>query len=494
MESNRCGCGKEGAYRSVLYPEQEPLCLNCVSGHLARNQRDSITPIRVEINDNHYTKTCEMCNENQASQLQVLASGTLSLCKRCKKAISSSTSSIFIPIKWKEIVSCSKDLNEIYVRSNAQNRAIEEVEKSYSMAAYEKSILALKDNIIAFAQQFAEKTLKEALNLSNSSSETIKNMKKEIETQSLKKIPDVNTIGGKLIASLLDHGVPCTLPTFNYNHINQEEVRESIEKFFDRAKISTTISNYNAYLFTPGKQNLIKIDIEKMTRKEYVFERNWTFEASWCELESGDIFFCGGNGISNSEVLLIDVHNRSITQKKSFVGRSGHSMIERNGQIFVFGGNKGNIAERYRFVTDDWEQLADLPYRISRISICEILNGIFMAGIDCGNTYIYNLSLNTYSDLGSNLEIYRNKNKIVFSHEDTIYVMCGDKLFHCSLQNIGQWIQVDISDRDWWSYSKPIIYKNCAYFIKYFVRNLWQLDLKTFTLHERVLGDIPLAS
>ncbi|OMJ93838.1 hypothetical protein SteCoe_3165 [Stentor coeruleus] len=492
MENNRCGCGKEVTHKCVFCPKQALLCLDCIAGHLARNPQDSIIPIRVENNDNR--KICEVCNENPASKLQVLTSNTISLCKKCKKAVSSGPPSIFVPIKWKEIVSCSQDINEVYVRTHAQKQANDEVEKSYSIDAYEKSIFSLRDTIIAFAQHFAEKTMKEASSLASTSSETIRNIKNEIEIQSLKKLPDVNTIGGKLVASLLNQGVPCTLPTFNYTQFNQEEVSDCIEKLFDRAKISTTTSNYNVYLFTPGKQNLIKIDIEKMVRKEYVFERNWTFEASWCELESKDIFFCGGNGISNSEVLLIDVHNKSITQKKSFVGRSGHSMIEKNGHIFVFGGNKGNIAERYRFNTDDWEQLADLPYRISRISICEIPNGIFMAGIDCGNSYIYNLPLNTYTDLGGNLDVYRNKNKIVFSHEDTIYIMCGDKLFHCSLQNIGQWSQVEISDRDWWSYSKPVIYKNCAYFIKYFVRNLWQLDLKTFTLQERVLGDIPLAS
>jgi hypothetical protein len=162
--------------------------------------------------------------------------------------------------------------------------------------------------------------------------------------------------------------------------------------------------------------------------------------------------------------------------------------------VYVFGGNKGNIAEKYSLMTGEWEQLTDLPIRISRISICEIHNGIFMTGIDCQNVFVYSMAANTYSDAGSHLEPYRNKNKMVFCHEDTIYCMCGDKLFYCNSQRINVWSEVEIPDKDWWSYSKPVIYRNCAFFIKYFVRNLWQLDLKTFALSERIICDIPISS
>ena len=57
--------------------------------------------------------------------------------------------------------------------------------------------------------------------------------------------------------------------------------------------------------------------------------------------------------------------------------------------------------------------------------------------------------------------------------------------------NLKTWESKDIIDRDWWCYSKPVIYENSAYFVKYFVRNLWCLNLESFELRETPISDIP---
>lgn len=494
METYKCNCGQPGTFRCMGCLKKEVLCLKCIGGHLEKNPLDSIIPFRVEKKNESRGTTCELCNENPAKHLQVFDSHTVPLCKNCKKELPLNHASVFVPVKWKDIVACSKDINEIYIRSHSVARAMDEADKAYSANPRENAVNKVRNMIIKHANTVADGILNGNSGNNGNNNEVLRNIKKDIEQQSLKKDIDANVLGGKLLMSIIQCGVPCDLPIENCSHVSEEEVKQAVENLYKKSEKKTTKSGYNVYLFTPGKQNLTKIDVEKMTRKEFIFDRNWTFEASWCELENGNIFFCGGNGQNNSEVLIVDVINRSVAPRKNFIGRSGHSILEKRGNVYVFGGNKGNIAEKYSLMTGDWEQLTDLPIRISRISICEIHNGIFMTGIDCQSVFVYNMATNTYSDAGSHLEPYRNKNKMVFCHEDTIYCMCGDKLFYCNSQRINVWSEIEIPDKDWWSYSKPVIYRNCAFFIKYFVRNLWQLDLKTFALSERIICDIPNSS
>ena len=100
---------------------------------------------------------------------------------------------------------------------------------------------------------------------------------------------------------------------------------------------------------------------------------------------------------------------------------------------------------------------------------------------------------NKYTDAGNQLENYKTKNKLVFSYENKLYCLCGDRGFVAETLPNSHWQSFTITDRDWWSYSKPVIYNNCAYFIKYFVRNLWKLDLGTFEMTEFLLQDIQMA-
>jgi hypothetical protein len=125
-----------------------------------------------------------------------------------------------------------------------------------------------------------------------------------------------------------------------------------------------------------------------------------------------------------------------------------------------------------------------------RLSGALISEEIVLSGADCEKLFLYNIQGNTYNDI-SIQDLSKNKNKILFSHQNIIYCLSGDKLLYASYDSIDKWTSIDIIDRDWWTYSKPVVYDNHAYFIKYFVRNLWRLNLTTFELSELILADIP---
>ena len=405
---------------------------------------------------------------------------------------------MIIPIKWKEVVFSSRDLEKIYARTEIQRLAFEEIEKSVSLQALTNNITEIRDRIIYSANKFAKRKILEVESACNLSSDSSNSLKREVDEQILKSRPDTDTIGGRLVNSLLTTGVACALPSQKFQSVDPADTDEMIQSIFDRVKVvEETRPSVNVYLFNPGKNTLTRVDIELMQKQEIAFERNWTFEASWCELTNGNIFFCGGNGLNNSEVLMIDAQNREVTPRKNFSGRSGHAIIEIEGSVYVFGGSRGIFAEMYNFIEDEWHAIADLPSKLQKTSICKDASGIMVTGNDCSSIYHYITEENIYKKLSVDLELYKNKNKIVFSNDNITYCMCGDKLYFAGdSDNLAweAWAMRDIPDRDWWSYTQPVIYNGCAYFIKYFMKNLWRLNLSTFELTEIPLEEMLVIS
>lgn len=492
MDTNWCNCGAEASHKCTLCNPLTMLCLDCIKSHISRFPKDGIIPLH-SISKANGASSCEICSSPRAISLQVLNTKAVPVCKSCKKALKNEVNSVFIPIKWKEIVISSADIQQIYIRNQILSKALEEIDRSYSSEGVKDLVFTLRDSIIASAYKSAEKKCKELDSRFEENTETVKTLREEVEKQIVKSKPDINTLGGKLVNSLLTSDVPYALLS-NAVSMMPEDTAEIVQSIFDSIKIQSAKSSHNVYLFNPGKMNLTKINLEEMTKIEILFNRNWTFESSWCELKSGDIFFCGGNGLTNSEVLIVDVQKTTVSPRRDFNGRAGHGIIEIQDFVYVFGGNKSNCTDRYSFTDDEWSILTDLPQRISRISICKHPDGVFMAGIDCSFGFIYNIQNNTFITAAGFLEAYKPKNKIVFTHNNLIYCMCGDKLYFTHDIDADEWNIRDIADRDWWSYSKPVIYNNCAYFIKYFVRNLWRLNLATFELNEIFIQDIPSVS
>jgi hypothetical protein len=488
---NYCQCGSNPTHYCTSCKPKVLLCKTCIGQHISINLDDSIVPIRSAENNSSHPK-CDSCLSAKAVSLLVHNTHTEKICKTCKKGLKYADSGVFLPLKWGEIVTNASELEEYYSRKNVLKKAYQEIDRTCSFENAKASVVKLKESIIAAAEKYSEVKIGEVSKTFEGYTDSIQNIRKEVETQIVKKKPEIDVLGGKLVDSLITKGVGCQLPGPSIIIADKEGVENIIKSIFLTVKLDACRTKQKSvYLFNPGKNSLTRVCLNNLKKEEFLFEKNWTFEASWHELESGDLFFCGGNGMDNSEVLLVQTRPPAIRNLENFTGRSGHSIIEVCKSIYVFGGNKGNHAEKFSFESERWTILSPLPQRIARISTAKLNDEVYMTGSDYDKLLSYQTKEDSYKILGVFFEGYSNKNKIIFIHEENIYCMAGDKLFIANYRNLASWRCENIIDRDWWTYAKPVIHEGSAYFIKYFVRNLWQLNLATFKLIETQLMTIP---
>ena len=131
----------------------------------------------------------------------------------------------------------------------------------------------MKNTIITSATKYADKKIEEAKAVRNTLEKEAAVLKKEVESQIVKKRPDVNTLAGKMVESFIKTGEFCPLPSNLYPRIEPIEIDDLIQTIFDKTVVQTKRSKYNVYLFHPGKLLLTKIDVETMTKQEYNFEK-----------------------------------------------------------------------------------------------------------------------------------------------------------------------------------------------------------------------------
>jgi hypothetical protein len=396
-----------------------------------------------------------------------------------------------VDLKWASFVFKPSDLEALAQRKSALSRLNKEIDQSRAINVFSSAFEAFKIDMNKIIEKLYIEKFKELVHGANSHDNFIQKIKKEANEQCFQKEIDSSSCGGKLLMTFIQKGscdMSIVAPQLSFPAL--EHLESSLKSYFDGIIIREKgKSEPCVYLFMPGKNVLVKIKLEGLKKVEYIFEKNWNFEASWCLLDNGDIFVCGGNGRDSSEVMIVKTLPESIQALQGFAGRSGHSLVQVNRDIYVFGGSKGNFTERYSLLDDKWVVLTVMPQKIQRSSACRVKEGVLITGSDTDKLLLYSLEENTYLQVDFPLTGYTLRNKIIFFHEDILYCLTGDRLiiYHWPSRTLVK--DQPVHDRDWWSYSSPVIFNNSAYFIKYFVRNLWAVNLETLKLTE-----IPLAS
>ena len=482
-----CVCGKDATYHCTGCTPSVQICLSCIPGHLAQNNDDCIKPIKLRQTGSNI---CESCGTEKAVKLGVFDNCAKKLCKLCKGA-----AELCIDLKWSNFVHRYSDLDQLSIRKAALSRLHRELDQFSGSSTVLSEINSFKQDVLNLVEESFSKKIKEISGCLTKHDTWLGKVRKEANEQSFKKEIDTSTDGGRLLQGLLQSNsidFKKVLPLVLYPEI--QEFRKFFHDFIENLKLADKKNNEKAvYLFSPGKNVLFKITLGQLKKHEMVFEKNWNFEASWIQIESGELFFCGGNGRDNSEVLLVSLNTKVIRNLQSFTGRSGHTLVQVDRDIFVFGGNKGNFTEKYQLGIDCWTVLAAIPNKIPRACSALTMRGVVVTGAETEKFFLYDLQDNTYSTLDFQLTGYNLKNKIIFLYEDSLICLSGDKIIVQKWSATGELIQVvehQAIDRDWWSYSAPVIHNKCAYFIKYFVRNLWCLNLETFKLTEISLSTL----
>lgn len=479
-----CICGKEASFHCTSCNPKVNLCLTCITGHLAQNTDDCIKPLKLKQSG---ANICEICNTEKAVKLGVSDTGSEKVCRTCKLNFD-----VFIDLKWSNVISKLSDIENLSIRQSALSQLNKELDQVqlYSVVAdtlnnYKHDIYQIIDSI------FAEKQ-KEIAQQSSMNNKLIAKIRKEASEQILQKEFDLSTEGGQLLCKKIQ-GKPMDISHLTPTLIlpDPQSLQSVITSFLSKITISENKpEEKSVFLFTPGKNVLVKISLGELQKTEFVFDKIWNFEASWTQLDSGDLFICGGNGRDSSEVLQISIKNKSIRALPSFRGRAGHSLVQVGKSIYVFGGTKEFVTEKFLLKDEKWVNLTAAPVKIQRASTCIINEGILLTGGETDKIYLYDYEKDLYRNIEFNLDGLFVKNKIIFVHEDRLLCLAGDKIFISKFENKSKLEEFTVNDRDWWTYSAPVIHNRCAYFIKYFVRNLWRLDLDTMKLSEITISSI----
>lgn len=487
MEILHCACKSNPTHKCSNCEPPEYLCLSCIKPHLIIHPNDSLISLSRTSAATTSNIPCSMCKVQVSDYLEILKNSALPICKNCKKR-SSTEDPILISIKWREIVKEFKDLKEINYRKQVLQMVNEDIESLYSTGITDLTIDSMRDSLIEIIKRMAEKKKEKNRNLQEKNSEIIKKLKSDAELEILKTQPESMTEAGQLVCAAMSNS---RIKKFEYQVSQSFESNaiSLIQKIFDDNLVKKRKIEYYIYLFVPGKPILIKIDLVMMVKEEIVFGRNWTFQPSWQELRSKEIFICGGNGLNSTSVLIVNPESLNISIRNSFSGRTGHGLVEINNAIYAFGGLNFTLAEKYHFDSNTWESLTDLPKIIKKVSVSLLNAQILIAGMDCESIFSYCPQDNCYSDYGNLLNTFKIKSKILFNHEGFLYCLSGNKLFYLNLENNEEWRTAEVVDGDWWSNTQPVIYNNCAYFIHY-VSDLWKLNLQTFELVRIIVSEL----
>ena len=479
-----CACGSAAVYHCTSCSPQSNLCINCISLHLSQNLEDCIKPIGLKQSGSNI---CERCKSEKAVKLGIFDNYTQRLCKICK-----SSADLCVDLKWSSFVSKPGDLETLAYRKSALSRLYLELDQTRALNTFSSAFESLKAEMVKIIEKLYLEKFKELTHFASDHDAVIMKIKKEAYDQCLQKEIDVESYGGRLLTSFIQKGTCDLSLVCPQLLVPSIEVFESALKvYFDGIQIKGKGKiDQCVYLFMPGKNILVEIKLEGLKKTEFMFDKNWNFEASWCLLDSGDIFLCGGNGRDSSEVMIVRTIPETIKTLQGFTGRSGHSLVQVGRDIFVFGGNKGNFTEKYSIDEDKWMVLTSLPIKIQRSSACRVKEGILITGSDTDKLLLYSIEDNSFSQIEFPLTGYTLRNKIIFVHDEILYCLTGDRLIIYHWPSRTHIKDHPINDRDWWSYSCPVIHNNCAYFIKYFVRNLWVVDLQTLKLSEISLASM----
>lgn len=476
-----CNCGNEAGFHCTACTPNYNLCLACISEHLAKNTNDCIKPLKAK---QAGSNICDFCGSDKAVKLAVFESYSKKVCKICKY-----NAELCIDLKWSKIITKYSDLENLSIRKSALSQINKELEQIRSFSQVRVAAENLKQDMNKVIDAVFENKLKELNQVSNKVDNYVVKIGKEAAEQSLLKEFDLKTEGGQLLSKVIQ-GKPLSLSNIAPQILIPEikDFQLMVDSFVSSLKIiERDALEKSVFLFTPGKNVLVKYSLEDLERTEYVFEKIWNFEASWVQLDSGELFFCGGNGRDHSEVLQVNLNERSIRILPSFGGRAGHSLVQIEKSIYVFGGTKGSTTEKFLLNEERWLSLASIPVKIPRATSCSTKDGILVTGGDTDKIFIYNIEKDFYGTIEFPLEGMKVKNKIVFEYDNKLYCLTGDKVIVSKNGTKAKNEEYIVTDRDWWTYSAPVIHNGCAYFIKYFVRNLWCLSLETFKLTEITL-------
>jgi len=153
------------------------------------------------------------------------------------------------------------------------------------------------------------------------------------------------------------------------------------------------------YYFSDLEESFVAFDPETSTPtdKFLPYDGLLSDDSSWCTLQSGDVFVCGGSGNMEKLPYASILRLATITLEPCndlLVARSNHGIVQFKDFVFAFGG-EGNAGcalastECYMLGSQDWSMKATLEQTITKVGVAVLGEVIYVSGYNTYKLFAY---------------------------------------------------------------------------------------------------------
>lgn len=153
------------------------------------------------------------------------------------------------------------------------------------------------------------------------------------------------------------------------------------------------------YYFTDLDESLVVFDPETKTAstKLIPYDGILSFDSSWCSLQSGDLFICGGSGNMEKLGCANCLSLATFTLQPCddmLIPRSSHGVIQFKEEIFVFGGEGSSgsalpFCECTTLQEPSWTQKARMEQGLTKVNLTIFKEVIYISGYNTYKIYVY---------------------------------------------------------------------------------------------------------
>ncbi|OMJ91735.1 hypothetical protein SteCoe_5633 [Stentor coeruleus] len=194
------------------------------------------------------------------------------------------------------------------------------------------------------------------------------------------------------------------------------------------------------YFFNDNTKNLITIDVSLTTDSLTLINspENLSPLGGFCRISEDKIFLHSGyrGGSYTNSIFIVDLKQGIAEKRESFkLGFLGSCSRFKN-NVYAFGGHDGSApstaCRKFDLNSDTWQSIQNLPISTHCNSTAILDDNIFIAGFNIDSVYTYNISNNSYSNIGS---FQSHWNKILCKASKKIYLFENNKLHESTDDN-----------------------------------------------------------
>jgi hypothetical protein len=205
-----------------------------------------------------------------------------------------------------------------------------------------------------------------------------------------------------------------------------------------------------------------------------------------CPLENNKIFIYGGwNEKALKSALIVDISSKTLKKTSDGIRRSQASAQLLKNRVYIFAGCTSaevftTESSYFDLVKENWKKISNFP--ISTRNTSTLLQGSKILITSSENSLVtYESDSDTYKTVKLNFMI--NTINLLFSHEDSVYLISTPHIYKSSKPDLKTWKVVQSCSVKNTTTSKPVHSPDSNFlFFSDSKRKIYKLDLRSFFL------------